>query len=93
VPHRSRRPFVNSSIAAGIALLASSLAAAALAHGGDHRSQAQALSPPACGASGGALADPADTQRCLAERYKPPSPKPAASSAPTNAAPPSNAGA
>ncbi|MFI4975777.1 MAG: hypothetical protein ACHP84_14650 [Caulobacterales bacterium] len=33
--------------------------------------------PPvdACGWNGGAMSDPADTQRCLAQRYKPPKPK------------------
>jgi hypothetical protein len=32
-------------------------------------------SHPPCGASGGGLGDPAETHRCLAERYKPPKAK------------------
>ena len=39
----------------------------AVAHG--HES-----SPPPCGLSAGGLSDPAETRRCLAERYKPPKP-------------------
>ena len=64
----------------------------ASARGGYHHSPASA---PACGFVSGALADPADTQRCMAERYKAPKPKAAATSAPpppSNAAPPSSQG-
>jgi hypothetical protein len=46
-------------------------------------------SAPPCGSSGGGLPDPADTQRCLAERYKAPKPKTPPSSAPQ---PPSTSG-
>jgi hypothetical protein len=47
-------------------------AAPSLALADDH--QARSSAPP-CGWKGGALPDPADTQRCLAERYKAPKPK------------------
>ena len=50
-----------------------------LAFAEDH----QRSSAPPCGWKGGSLPDPADTQRCLAERYKSPKPK-----APEPAAPP-----
>jgi hypothetical protein len=52
-------------------LIAVCLAAPSLALGEDH----QRSSPPPCGWKGGSLPDPADTQRCLAERYKAPKPK------------------
>ncbi len=47
-------------------------AAPYLAFADDHRA---ASSAPPCGWKGGSLPDPADTQRCLAERYKAPKPK------------------
>jgi hypothetical protein len=69
-------------------LVAASVAIVALA---TSSTQAVALSSPACGAVGGTLADPAATQRCLAERYKAPrakaDPAPAAAHPPSNAAP------
>jgi hypothetical protein len=48
------------------------LARAAIAFAGDapRTSTSRALSAPVCGWSGGALADPARTQECLAERFK-----------------------
>ena len=46
-------------------------------------------SAPPCGWKGGSLPDPADTQRCLAERYKAPKPKPPSHS--TDAGPAANA--
>jgi hypothetical protein len=69
------KPVLGAS-AALLMLSAGQIASAAV------HSQAEALSPRACGAVGGSLADPADTQRCLAERYKPPKPTPAKTSAP-----------
>ena len=50
-----------------------------LAFADDH--QARSSAPP-CGWKGGSLPDPADTQRCLAERYKAPKPKAPPSTAP-----------
>ena len=85
----SRGGLVKSA-AVFLALLASSFASAAVARS---HTEAEALSPPNCGAAGGSLADPAETQRCLAERYKPPKPKAAPASAPSNAAPAVAAGA
>jgi hypothetical protein len=67
------------------AILAGALAAApglALADGG----HAQSTAPP-CGWRGGALADPAATQACLAYRYKAPKQKPAEAT-PAPATPP-----
>ena len=53
--------------------------AAALAH--EHES-----AHPPCAASGGGLPDPAETRRCLAERYKSAKPKaPPPASAPASA--------
>lgn len=67
----SRGGLVKSAVVF-LALLASSFAPAAVARS---HTEAEALSPPNCGSAGGSLADPAETQRCLAERYKPPKPK------------------
>ena len=75
-----RGPLLKSVAAASAALLM--LGAGSVAAARDH-SEAEALSPRACGAVGGGLADPADTQRCLAERYKAPKPKPARTPAPS----------
>ena len=47
--------------------------------------------PPACGFVGGGLPDPGQTQRCLADRYKAPTPKPPAGSAPAPATAPAPA--
>jgi hypothetical protein len=49
--------------------------------------------PPACGFVSGGLPDPAQTQRCLAERFKapPPKPSPRPKPAPASAPAPSNA--
>ena len=69
-----------------VALLILTSGSAAAARGGYH-SQAEALSPRACGFAGGAMADPAETQRCLAERYKAPKPKPSAPPTPSTRAP------
>ena len=49
----------------------------ALAHAHD-------TSHPPCGLDAGGLGDPAQTQRCLAERFKPPKPKTPVTSAPTS---------
>jgi hypothetical protein len=46
---------------------------------------------PACGFVGGGLPDPGQTQRCLADRYKAPAPKPAAGSATAPASAPAPA--
>lgn len=64
------------AIAALLMLGAAQVAAAAV------HSQAEALSPRACGMTGGSLADPAQTQECLADRYKAPKPKTAKTPAP-----------
>jgi len=53
-------------------------AAVAEARGGPHEATSRALSAPVCGWSGGALADPARTQACLAERFKAAKQKPVA---------------
>lgn len=45
-------------------------------------------SHPPCGAGAGGLQDPAETKRCLAERFKPSEPKPAKAPAPTPPAAP-----
>ena len=88
----------NRLIGNAVVLLVLAAASATSARGGYHHSQAAA---PACGFVSGALADPADTQRCLAERYKAPKPKssatsaqpPSSNSAPSSdSAPPSNQG-
>jgi hypothetical protein len=42
----------------------------------------QRSSAPPCGWKGGSLPDPAETQQCLAERYKTPKPKAPPPSAP-----------
>jgi hypothetical protein len=81
VSQLSRGGLVQSA-AVCLALVASSFASAVVA-----RTEAEALSPPNCGVAGGSLTDPAETQRCLAERYEPPKPKAAPASAPSNAAP------
>ena len=47
--------------------------------------------PPACGFVGGGLPDPGQTQRCLADRYKAPTPKPPAGPAPAPATAPATA--
>jgi hypothetical protein len=58
-----------------IAMIAVLCAAApCLAFAEDHRASSSAAP---CGWKGGSLPDPADTQRCLAERYKAAKPKPA----------------
>ena len=54
-------------------LIAVLCAAPGLAFAQDHHSSSAAP----CGWKGGSLPDPADTQRCLAERYKAAKPKPA----------------
>lgn len=56
------------------------LGRAAIAFAGDapHASTSRALSAPVCGWTGGALADPARTQACLAERFKAAKQKPVA---------------
>ena len=74
---------------ATFATLAMLMASSAVARGGYHHAQS-AGSP--CGVGAGGLPDPAETQRCLAARYKPPKPKPSATPAapaPSNAATPS----
>jgi len=80
----------RSIVGASLALLLLSVGSAAAARESGRHSQGEALSPPACGLVGGSLADPADTQRCLADRFKAAKPKPARSPAPvasSNAAP------
>ncbi len=70
-------------------MLALALASTAAARGGYHHEQSAA---PPCAAAAGGLPDPAETQRCLAERFKPPRPKPSAAPAaraPSNAVTPS----
>ena len=57
------------------------------ARGGGHEARVREESAPPCGWSGGAIADPAQTQRCLAERFKAAKQPPA-----TNAAAPSAEG-
>jgi hypothetical protein len=56
-------------------------AGSAAAHGTSHEARVREQSAPPCGWSGGALADPAQTQRCLAERYKAAKQKPATNAA------------
>lgn len=73
------RPLLKPVLGASVALLMLSAGQVAAASG---RSEAQALSPSACGVAGGSLADPSDTQRCLAERYKAAKPRPAKTPAP-----------
>ena len=70
-------------IATLAALAVVTAAAAAEARGSPHESRTHALSAPPCGWSGGSLADPAETQRCLAERFKDAKQKPAANTATT----------
>jgi hypothetical protein len=65
-------------IAKAAILITVLMAAPSLALAEDH----QKSSPPPCGWKGGSLPDPADTQRCLAERYKAPKPKAPSSGAP-----------
>jgi hypothetical protein len=67
------------------AMIAVLCAAPSLAFAEDHRASSSAAP---CGWKGGSLPDPADTQRCLAERYKAAKPKPP--SHPTAAPPASN---
>jgi hypothetical protein len=68
----------NPSFAALAALaLIGAGASVAGARGSPHEHPVHAESIPPCGWSNGGLPDPAQTQRCLAERYKPPKPKPA----------------
>jgi hypothetical protein len=74
-------PIVKAAI-----LTAILCAAPHLAFAEDHHA---ASSTPPCGWKGGSLPDPADTQRCLAERYKAPKPKPPIRS--TDARPAANA--
>jgi hypothetical protein len=57
-----------------------------LAFAEDHHTSGSA---ELCGWKAGSLPDPADTQRCLAERYKAPKPKPPSHS--TDARPAANA--
>ena len=66
-------------------LIAVLMTAPSLAIADDH----QRSSTPPCGWKGGGLPDPADTQRCLAERYK--APKPKAPHSPPPAPPAGNA--
>jgi hypothetical protein len=80
----SRKPLIDAVTGTIVALLVLAASPTVSARGGYHHSQA--VAPPPCGFVVGALADPADTQRCLAERYKPPKPKPSAAPAPSNAA-------
>ena len=62
------------------------VAGAAEAAGSDsHEARVRALAAPDCAWSGGALADPAQTQRCLAERFKSSTKR---KPSPANAAPP-----
>lgn len=61
-------------------LIAVLCAAPNLAVAEDHPSRSSA---PSCGWKGGSLPDPADTQRCLAEHFKPPKPKPPQARAPS----------
>jgi hypothetical protein len=77
----------NTAIATTIALLLLFGGEAASARGG-YQAMAQSSAP--CGFVGGGLPDPAQTQRCLAERYKAPKSKPRSGSTPA-APPPSNA--
>lgn len=64
------------------------LALAVLALAGDpnqllaRRGAHHEVSSPPCGWSKGSLPDPAETQRCLAERYKPPKAKAPAANPP-----------
>jgi len=67
----------------------------AIARGGYHSPAVHEVADQPCGWRGGAMADPADTQRCLAERFKaakpkPPKPTPGPSGPPTNSS--TNAG-
>lgn len=75
------------------ALLVLALSTTAMARGGYHHEGESASGPP-CGVGAGGLPDPAQTQRCLAQRYQPPKPKPSASpptsTSPPNATPPTN---
>ena len=72
---------VKITIAAILALAFASLAAPAVARGGYHEARSEAP----CGWTNGALPNPAETQRCLAARFKPAKPKPArGGQAPTN---------
>ena len=81
----------GSAFGAAVAVLALALAPPAMSRGGYHAAPVHALSAPDCGFVGGALADPAVTQQCLAERYRKPKAKPGDSKAPqpasANAAP------
>jgi hypothetical protein len=51
-------------------------ASLAVTHSDRHPAAAREVSDQPCGWRGGALPDPADTQRCLAERFKAAKPKP-----------------
>jgi hypothetical protein len=86
-------PLFTATIATTIALLSLFGGEVASARGGYHHAQAVAQSSAPCGFVGGGLPDPAQTQRCLAERYKAPKPKPRGppSNAPSSNAAPSNA--
>jgi hypothetical protein len=82
-------PLFRSLACLGVALVVVANAQSSLARGGYHRAAASA---PPCGVAAGGLPDPGQTQRCLAERYKPSKPQPGAPSPASNATPPSGQG-
>jgi hypothetical protein len=69
---------VKILIAVALAFSLAVGASGALAAGGPHEARSHPTSGEPCGWTKGSLPDPAETQRCLASRYKPPKPKPAA---------------
>jgi hypothetical protein len=71
------RPLLNASVATAAVVTVLAPSPTAWARGGYHH---EAAAAPPCGASAGGLPDPAQTKRCLAERYKPPKPGPTTSS-------------
>jgi hypothetical protein len=70
--------------------LRSAILAVVLTVGLAEAAHAQSSAPP-CGWRGGSLEDPAATQRCLANRYKPPKPKAPAAAPQTPTTPPPDA--
>lgn len=90
-PPRAGQP-IKPVVIASAALLGLAAASPAAARGGYHHAEAP---PPPCGFVGGALAEPAETHRCLAERYRAAKAKSGATpaAAPTNATSRTNAAA
>lgn len=66
----------------------SNLSPSAQARGSPDEAQSHPAPDQPCGWKGGSLPDPAETQRCLAARFKSPKPKPPAMPAANAAATP-----